>query len=303
MENVKTVAVIGCGTVGASWAALFLAHGLDVQATDPSPQAEDYLRRFVARAADQLAELGLTGSGKLSFSPRLADALQGADFVQENAPEKEALKQDLLAEIDGILPPDVIVAGSTSSLLRSRLVVKCRYPERHITAHPFNPPHLVPLVELVGDDEDVVGRAAAFYRGIGRRPVVLRREMAGHIANRLASAVWREAIYMVEQGVASVADIDAAMAYGPGLRWAIMGPHMTYHLGGGDGGIAHYLAHLGPSQVRRWAALGTPAFDAETQAKLVEGVAEEAGDSSVADLEAARDAALIALLRLKPQLR
>ncbi|MFC3677971.1 3-hydroxyacyl-CoA dehydrogenase NAD-binding domain-containing protein [Ferrovibrio xuzhouensis] len=303
MIPVKTVAVIGCGTVGASWAALFLAHGLDVQATDPSPEAEAYLRRFVVRATAQLAELGLTGTGKLSFSPKLADALQGADFVQENAPEKEALKQQLLADIDDLLPPDVIVAGSTSSLLRSRLVVRCRYPERHITAHPFNPPHLVPLVELVGADADVVERAAAFYRGIGRRPVILRREMAGHLANRLASAVWREAIYMVEQGVASVADIDAAMAYGPGLRWSIMGPHMTYHLGGGDGGIAHYLSHLGASQVRRWAALGTPVFDGDTQRQLVEGVAEEAGDSSVADLEAARDAALIALLKLRPQIR
>ena len=303
MQTVQTVAVIGCGTVGASWAALFLAHGLDVQATDPSPQAEDYLRRFVARASAQLAELGLTGTGRLGFSTRLADALDGAGFVQENAPEKEELKQDLLAEIDGLLPPDVIVAGSTSSLLRSRLVVKCRYPERHITAHPFNPPHLVPLVELVGADDGVIERAAAFYRGIGRRPVILRREMAGHIANRLASAVWREAIYMVEQGVASVADIDAAMAYGPGLRWSIMGPHMTYHLGGGDGGIAHYLAHLGASQVRRWAALGTPAFNETTQQKLVEGVAEEAGNSSVAELEAARDAALIAMLKLKPQIR
>lgn len=303
MNPVKTVAVIGCGTVGASWAALFLAHGLDVQATDPSPAAEAYLRRFVARATAQLAELGLTGTGKLSFSMQLADALQGADFVQENAPEKEELKQQLLADIDDLLPPEVIVAGSTSSLLRSRLVVKCRYPARHITAHPFNPPHLVPLVELVGADTDIVERAAAFYRGIGRRPVILRREMAGHIANRLASAVWREAIYMVEQGVASVADIDAAMAYGPGLRWSIMGPHMTYHLGGGDGGIAHYLSHLGASQVRRWAALGTPAFDEETQRKLVEGVAEEAGGSSVADLEAARDAALIAMLKLKPQIR
>jgi 3-hydroxyacyl-CoA dehydrogenase len=148
-----------------------------------------------------------------------------------------------------------------------------------------------------------VERAAAFYRGIGRRPVILRREMAGHIANRLASAVWREAIYMVEQGVDSVADIDAAMAYGPGLRWAIMGPHMTYHLGGGDGGIAHYLAHLGPSQVRRWAALGAPEFGPRTQASLVDGIAEEAGGASVAELEAARDAALIALLKLKPQLR
>ncbi|WP_341702209.1 3-hydroxyacyl-CoA dehydrogenase NAD-binding domain-containing protein [Ferrovibrio sp.] len=301
-DPVKTVAIVGCGTVGASWAALFLAYGIDVQATDPAPEAERYLRDFAVRAGAQLAELGLTGQGRLGFTPRLAEALQGADFVQENAPEKEELKQALLAEIDDLLPPAVIVAGSTSSLLRSRLVVRCRHPGRHITAHPFNPPHLVPLVELVGEDATVVAQAADFYRRVGRRPVVLGREMPGHIANRLASAVWREAVYLVEQGVASVADIDAAMAYGPGMRWTVMGPHMTYHLGGGPGGIAHYLDHLGASQVRRWQSLGSPSFDAATRAALVQGVDEEAAGRPVEELEAARDAALIALLKLRPQI-
>lgn len=297
-ETIRTVAVVGCGTVGASWTALFVAHGLDVRATDPLPAAEERLHRFVERARPQLAALGATGQGRLHFTPILADALAGADFVQENAPENEDLKRRLLAEIDGLVPPGVIVAGSTSSLLRSRLVADCRNPRRHVCAHPFNPPHLVPLVEIVGEDEDVVGRAAHFYRGLGRHPVVLAKEMAGHIANRLSSALWREAVYLVEQGVASVADIDAAMTHGPGLRWAIMGPHMTYHLGGGEGGIEHYLAHLGSSQARRWNSLGTPLFDDATKRALVDGVHDEAAGRSVAELEAERDRALVAMLKL-----
>jgi carnitine 3-dehydrogenase len=293
-------AVVGCGTVGASWAALLLAHGIDVQATDPEPAAAERLHRFVERARPQLAELGWTGAGRLTFTTRLSDALDGAGFVQENAPEDEELKRRLLAEIDAIVPSDVIVAGSTSSLLRSRLVAGCAHAARHITAHPFNPPHLVPLVEIVADDAGVVERAVAFYRSIHRHPVVLRREVAGHIANRLSSALWREAIDLVEQGVATVADVDAAMTHGPGLRWAVMGPHMTYHLGGGEGGIEHYLAHLGPSQVRRWAALRTPRFDAETHRALVEGVLEEAGGRTIAELEAERDRGLLALVRRLP---
>jgi len=297
-ESIRTVAIVGCGTVGASWTALFVAHGLDVRATDPSPAAEERLHRFVERARPQLAELGATGQGRLHFTPVMAEALAGADFVQENAPENEDLKRRLLADVDGLVPPDVIVAGSTSSLLRSRLVADCRHPRRHVCAHPFNPPHLVPLVEIVGEDDAVVARAVAFYRGLGRRPVVLAKEMAGHIANRLASALWREAVYLVEQGVASVADVDAAMTHGPGLRWAIMGPHMTYHLGGGEGGIEHYLAHLGPSQARRWKSLGTPVFDESTHRALVEGVHDEAGARTVAELEAERDRALIGMLRL-----
>ncbi|HEX6957338.1 MAG TPA: 3-hydroxyacyl-CoA dehydrogenase NAD-binding domain-containing protein [Ferrovibrio sp.] len=299
MELPRKVAVVGCGTVGASWTALFLAHGLDVQATDPAPKSEAYLLKMVEKALPQLAALGCTGKGRLTFTTELSAALNGADFVQENAPENEELKRRLLAEIDAQLPPEVIVAGSTSSLLRSRLIADCRHRERHITAHPFNPPHLVPLVEIVGESDAIMERAVAFYRSVGRHPVVLRREMPGHIANRLSSAVWREAVYLVEQGIASVADIDAAMAFGPGLRWAIMGPHMTYHLGGGDGGIRHYLDHLGPSQVRRWESLGQPRFDEATKQALVEGVAEEAKGRSIADLEAERDRMLILLQLMK----
>jgi 3-hydroxyacyl-CoA dehydrogenase len=301
VTTIKRVAVIGCGTVGASWAALFLGHGFDVAAYDPSPGAEERLQSFVGHALDQLAELGTREKGELRFSGDLTDVLGAADFVQENVPEDEALKRRMLADIDARTTEGVIVASSTSALLRSSIVAECKTPHRFIVAHPFNPPHLVPLVELVGEDDSIVQQAAEFYRTLGRRPVILRREMPGHIANRLSSALYREAVYLVEQGVASVADIDAALCNGPGLRWAVMGPHMTYHLGGGPGGIEHYLTHLGPSQVRRWASLGNPTLSPEVQKRIVEGVAEEAGDRSIQELEERRDRALLAILKSRTE--
>jgi carnitine 3-dehydrogenase len=301
VTTIKRVAVIGCGTVGASWAALFLGHGLDVTAYDPSPGAEERLQSFVGHALDQLAELGTREKGELRFSGDLTDVLGAADFVQENVPEDEALKRRMLADIDALAAEGVIVASSTSALLRSSIVAECKTPHRFIVAHPFNPPHLIPLVELVGEDEAIVQQAAEFYRTIGRRPVILKREMPGHIANRLSSALYREAVYLVEQGVASVSDIDAALCNGPGLRWAVMGVHMTYHLGGGPGGIEHYLAHLGPSQVRRWASLGNPTLSPEVQKQIVEGVAEEAGDRSIQELEERRDRALLEILKSRTE--
>jgi 3-hydroxyacyl-CoA dehydrogenase len=301
VTTIKRVAVIGCGTVGASWAALFLGHGLDVAAYDPSPGAEERLQSFVDHALDQLAELGIREKGELRFTSDPADALRAADFVQENVPEDEALKRRMLADIDALTTEGVIVASSTSALLRSSIVAECKTPHLFIVAHPFNPPHLVPLVELIGEDESIVQQAAKFYRTLGRRPVILRREMPGHIANRLSSALYREAVYLVEQGVASVADIDAALCNGPGLRWAVMGPHMTYHLGGGPGGIEHYLSHLGPSQVRRWASLGNPSLSPEVQERIVEGVAEEAGNRSIQELEERRDRALLDILKSRTE--
>jgi carnitine 3-dehydrogenase len=302
-QSFKRVAVVGCGLMGASWASLFLAHGIDVQAHDPASNSEDRLRHFVGDALAQLRELGRTGQGQLRFTPDLSQALENVDFVQENAPEKEELKRQLLAQMDGLLPKPVIVASSTSALERSKIVADCTHPSRFIVAHPFNPPHLVPLVEIVGENEEVVSRARTFYEALGQKPVVLKREMPGHIANRLSSALYREAVYLVAEGVASVADIDAAVCNGPGLRWAIMGPHMTYHLGGGQGGIEHYLKHLGPSQERRWASLGNPTLGPDVQRKIVEGVAEEAEGRSITDLEQERDRLLIRILRLRNQIR
>ncbi|MCJ2081120.1 3-hydroxyacyl-CoA dehydrogenase NAD-binding domain-containing protein [Methylobacterium sp. J-090] len=298
-DETGPVAVVGCGTLGASWAALFLAHGLDVAAHDPAPDAAKNLGPAVARARAQLAELGVAGAGRLVVHARLADAVSGARFVQENAPEILAIKRTVLAAIDGHAAPGILVASSTSAMLRSAIVADCASPERVIVAHPFHPPHLVPLVEIVAGNAAVAARAAAFYAGLGRRPVILRREMPGHIANRLASALYREAVHLVAEGVASVADIDAALCNGPGLRWAAMGPHMTYHLGGGAGGIRHYLDHLGASQERRWASLGTPTLDAAVKARIVEGVEAEAAGRTLPELEARRDRALLEILKAR----
>ncbi len=291
-EAVKQVAVIGTGVVGASWAAYFLVNGLDVAASDPGPGAEDYLRGFIERARPDLARLGLTEDARLSFHAEPEAAVADAGFVQENAPEREELKRGLLARLDQAAPPGAIIASSTSSLLRSRMVQDCATPERIIIAHPFNPPHLVPLVELVGDPA-ATQWAADFYRAIGKRPVTLKREATGHIANRLTAALWREALYVLELGIAEVEDIDAAVSSGPGLRWAHMGPFMTYHLGGGPGGLQHYLEHLGPSQVRRWQDLGTPTINEELTRRAVEGVLREAAGRSIEELERERDEALV----------
>ncbi|WP_244480230.1 3-hydroxyacyl-CoA dehydrogenase NAD-binding domain-containing protein [Methylobacterium sp. Leaf465] len=298
-DEIERVTVLGCGTLGASWAALFLAHGLDVAAYDPAPGFAAAALRAVEAARAQLSELGLNGQGTLRFHDRLEDALADTDFVQENAPENEAVKRALLMEVDRRLPPSILVASSTSAMLRSALVADCARPERILVAHPFHPPHLVPLVEIVAGDPATAARAAAFYARLGRRPVVLAREMPGHIANRLASALYREAVNLVAEGVASVADIDAALCNGPGLRWAAMGPHMTYHLGGGAGGIRHYLDHLGPSQVRRWASLGTPELTEDVKDRIVAGIAAEAAGRSLAVLAERRDRALIEILKAR----
>lgn len=301
MDEIGAVAVVGCGTVGASWAALFLAHGLDVSAWDPAPGLAGRLDEAIGLARAQLAELGLSGTGRLSTCEDLDAAVAGAGFVQENAPEEDGLKRALLARLDAALPADILIASSTSAMLRSRIVADCARPERVLVAHPFNPPHLVPLVEIVAGSAAVAARAAAFYARLGRRPVVLQREMPGHIANRLASALYREAVNLVAEGVASVADIDAALCNGPGLRWAAMGPHMTYHLGGGAGGIRHYLDHLGPSQERRWASLGSPSLTDAVKTAIVAGVEAEAAGRTVAELEARRDRALIEVLKSRTE--
>ncbi|WP_027133825.1 3-hydroxyacyl-CoA dehydrogenase NAD-binding domain-containing protein [Geminicoccus roseus] len=298
-SSIRQVAVIGFGTVGVGWTALFLANGSDVTVHDPAVDDLATLEAALAPSLASLRELGRTGHGRLCLAASPEKAVASADFVQENAPEKQAFKADLLRRLDEATPAGAIIASSTSSLLWSELTGTCRDPERVIVAHPFNPPHLVPLVELFGSDPAVLDRAEAFYAGLGMRPVRLKKEMRGHIANRLSSALYQEAVHLVEQGVASVAEIDAALRDGPGLRWATMGAHLTYHLGGGKGGIRHYLDHLGPSQERRWQDLGRPSLTDKLKADLVAGVEAEAAGRSIEELEALRDATLVALLHAR----
>ncbi|WP_246658160.1 3-hydroxyacyl-CoA dehydrogenase NAD-binding domain-containing protein [Rhizobium sp. FKY42] len=294
-----SVAVVGGGLIGISWSALFVAYGLDVRLFEPTQDARGSILSRVDELRKQVTTLSpdLADTGSLTCTQTLAEALEGCVWIQENAPENVPLKRQLYADIEATAPQDVTIASSTSSLVWSDLIAEMADPSRLITAHPFNPPHLMPLVELFGIDSDRMDAAADFYRSVGRHPVRLKREAVGHIANRLSSALWREAVNMVSEGIADVSDIDEALVYGPGLRWSVIGAHMAYHLGGGPGGITHYLAHLGPSQEKRWQDLGSPRLDMATQQKLVDGIELEARGRSIADLEVQRDEALISIQR------
>ena len=299
----ETVGIIGAGTIGASWAAYFLAHGCDVQVWDPAAGFAERTAAFVARAWPVLEELGLApdaAPGRAVYCDTMADALAGATFVQESGPENAAVKTELIADIDRHLPADMVISSSSTALPTSEFQGAAAHPERVVLGHPFNPPHLMPLVEVGGGKltaDWAVDRAMAFYEAAGKSPVRLRAEIPGHLVNRLQAAVYREAVHLVAEGYASVADIDKAMSAGPGLRWAFMGPHMTYHLGGGEGGIAHYFDILGASQERRWAALGNPEMTDAVKQKIIAGVEEEAAGRSIEELAAARDETLLNLLK------
>jgi carnitine 3-dehydrogenase len=304
--DVRRVALVGAGVIGNAWAAHLLAHGLEVAVSDPDPRAEERLRRDVERALPVLARLGLQTTGwedRLVVTADLAAAVEGADFVQENAPERDDVKAAILGELDALVPADVVVASSSSSMLPSRLAAMSpRHPERVIVGHPFNPVYLVPLVEVVGSPDtpaEVIDAAMTFYAGVGKRPVHVRQEVPGHLANRLQAALWREAYSLVERGVASVTDVDAAISNGPGLRWALLGPVANQHLSGGDGGLAHVLAHLGPPTQALMDDLGAVTLTPELAEALVRGVDEELAGIDLTTLAAERDTLLVGLLTAK----
>jgi 3-hydroxyacyl-CoA dehydrogenase len=305
-KPISRVAIIGTGVIGASWAAQFLAKGLDVVATDIAPNAEESLRRFVDAAWPALERLGLAAGAsrsRLSFTTDMAEAVAGADLVQENGPERIEFKQQLYGQLDTLLPPDVIIASSSSGLTMSAIQSGCpNHPERCVIAHPFNPPHLVPLVEIVGGaktSEETIQRAAAFYTALGKQTVRLHKEVPGHVANRLQAALAREVYYLVDQGVVSVADVDTALSWGPGLRWGIMGQVALNHLGGGQGGMEHFLAQFTGPLTAWWKVLGSPELTPDLQQKLIEGVHAEVGARSIDDLAAERDEVLLGLLELR----
>ncbi len=305
-KNIRRVVIIGTGVIGASWASLFLAKGLDVVATDIAPDAETALRRFVKAAWPALERLGLSAGAsqsRLTFTPDLPTALRSADFVQENGPERIDFKKKLYRQLDELLPADVIIASSSSGLTMSEIQSDCRlHPERCVIGHPFNPPHLVPLVELVGGaktSEATIERATEFYTRLGKQAVRLRKEVPGHVANRLQSALAREVYYLVAEDVISVADVDKALSWGPGLRWGIMGQVLLNHLGGGQGGIEHFFEQFTKPMTAWWKVLGSPELTPEVQRKLIDGLHAEVGARTVPELEAQRDEILLGLLELR----
>ncbi len=299
-EGISHVAVLGTGTIGASWAAYFLARGLSVAASDPAPHAEEFLHRFVETAWPTLERLGLhpgADPARLRFAADPVAAVEGAGWVQENGPERIELKAALFEQVSAALPPEAVIASSSSTLLPTAMQARTRHPERLVLGHPFNPPHLIPLVEVAGGEQtapEAVERAMRFYAAIGKHPIRLLKEMPGHVSNRLQAAIWREAAYLVEQGVVSVADVDAAVSQGPGLRWAIMGPIMTYHLGGGAGGLRYLMDHIGVDTL--WPDLGTPAMTPAFEQVLIDGVQAEAGGKAIPEMAADRDRKLVAIL-------
>jgi carnitine 3-dehydrogenase len=303
-DAVKRAAVLGAGTIGASWAAWFLSRGMRVTVWDPRPEAADYVRRYVADAWPAMARLGMAADASPDawrFAATPEAAVADAEFVQENAPERLAVKRELYARLDGALPAETILASSTSGLIMSELQAGLASAARFAVGHPFNPPHLIPLVEVVGGKDtapETVQWCLAFYRAIGKKPIWIRKEAAGHLANRLQAALWREAVSAVVTGLASVEDVDTAISAGPGLRWAAMGPHMTFHLGGGEGGISHMLDQFRPAFEAWWATMSTPPLTDDTCRMIIDGIAAEAKGRTIAQLAVERDAVLLPLLEL-----
>jgi 3-hydroxyacyl-CoA dehydrogenase len=306
IKPIRRIAIVGTGVIGASWTSLFLAKGLEVVATDIAPNAEASLRKFVEAAWPALNRLGLSpgaSQSNLKFTAALAQAVADAELVQENGPERIDFKQKLYGQLDELLPPDVIIASSSSGLKMSEIQSgAASHPERCVIAHPFNPPHLIPLVEIVGGaktSEATIRRAAEFYTSIGQRTVRLNKEMPGHVANRLQAALAREVYYLVADGVVSAADVDTALCWGPGLRWGVMGNMMLNHLGGGPGGIEHFFQQFTGPMAAWWKTLGSPVLTPEVQKKLIDSVHAEVGSRSIDELAAERDEILLGLIELR----
>ncbi len=308
-KPIHRIAIVGTGVIGASWAALYLARGFDVVATDPAPNAEANLRKYVDDAWKVLTSIGLsTGASRdrLGFTTDMKKALSGADFVQENGPERPDFKMKLFADMDDATPPDSIIASSSSGITPSVMQSKCTRPERCLVGHPFNPPHVIPLVEVVGGVKtapDAIQRAMQFYAAIGKKPVRLHKELPGHVANRLQAALYREVMYLIQQGVLSVEDADDAVSYGPGLRWGVMGPSLQWHLGGGPGGIKHFMEHLMDPLAGMIKALGNPDITPDLKQTIVEGVMREAANRPVEQLAQDENEVLAGLLYLRAQRR
>ena len=298
----QRLAVIGTGVIGSGWAARALAKGLDVMAWDPAPGAEARLRAAVANAWPALTRVGLAKGAsrrRLTFTSDLTSAVRDADFVQESSPEDEGLKRSLLADIDRVARANVVIASSSSGLLPSRLQARCGHPERVLIGHPFNPVYLLPLVEVVAGKSTrpaAVKRADAFYIRLGMRPLHVHHEIAGYISDRLQEALWREALHMVADGVATTEEIDAAIVFGPGLRWAFMGTFLAFHLAGGDGGMQHMLEQFGPALKLPWTKLRAPELTNELARRVVSGTKAQANGRSVKELERWRDDQLIRIM-------
>ncbi|GAK00090.1 3-hydroxyacyl-CoA dehydrogenase NAD-binding domain-containing protein [Geomicrobium sp. JCM 19055] len=301
----KTFAVIGTGVIGNGWIARFLANGHRVHAFDPAPGAEEKTRSLLTDIWPTLAEYGTSEEAtldNLTFFETLEEAVESADLIQENVPEREELKKSVLKQVDAATKPDAIIASSTSGYMPSVLQEACeKHPERVIVAHPFNPVYLIPLVEIAGGkqtDRAYMEKAQELYDHMNMKPLMMSGEIDGHIGDRLMEALWRESLHIVNDGVATTEEVDKAIVYGPGLRWALMGPFMTLHLAGGNEGMRHMLEQFGPALKLPWTRLVAPELTEELSEKVIQGTSEQCGTVPVQDLEHRRDRFLIKLMDL-----
>ena len=303
MIKKKIVTIVGAGVIGAGWAARMLACGLIVKAYDPSAKARKQLLSNTKIALKSLQRLGLNKNAKLSnlkIYSDLRESLHSTTFVQENAPENEKLKKKLLKDIDKLLPKNIIIASSSSGLLPTRIQSLCNYPERVCIGHPFNPVYLLPLVELVSGKQtkkNTITRAKKFYEEIGMKPLIVKKEIEGYISDRLQEALWREALHIIKDGIASTQDVDDAIVYGPGLRWSFMGVCLTFHLAGGQTGMKHMLEQFGPALKLPWTKLKAPKLDAKLKKLMISGTKKQSGKYSIKDLEVQRDIFLIEIMK------
>ena len=300
----ESIACIGMGVIGCGWASHFSGQGIKVHAWDPDSKSEDLFKRTVEQAWPSMEKLGLANGASpdlVIFHKKIEEAVENCSLVQESSPERLELKQELLSTIDKACATDCVIASSTSGYLVSDLALNCTVaPERVVVGHPFNPVYLLPLVELVAGPQTSVSamdRAENIYSNSGKTVLRLEKEIDGFIADRLQEAMWREALHMVANGEATVEQLDLSITAGPGLRWALMGPMLTFHLAGGEGGMAHMLDHFGPSLQSPWTRLKAPELTEHLRNAVVDGCSEEAAGRSVADLVIERDKGLTAIIQ------
>lgn len=302
--NQKKAAVIGTGVIGNGWVTRFLANGYDVTAFDPAPDAELRTKEVIDYAWPAVEKIGLdseASKNRVTFVSTVEEAVEGAVLIQENVPERPELKKSVLHDIDAYAHPEAMIGSSTSGIIPSVLQEGLKHPERVFVAHPFNPVYILPLVELVGGQATspvVLEKAKAFYASIQMKPMVIGKEVEGHVADRLMEAMWREALHLVNDGVATTREIDEAITYGAGLRWAQLGPFMTFHLAGGEQGMRHMLDQFGPALKLPWTKLEAPELTDELKEKVINGCETHAGGSTVAELERKRNDFLVKLLHL-----
>ncbi|OUM01598.1 3-hydroxyacyl-CoA dehydrogenase NAD-binding domain-containing protein [Variovorax sp. JS1663] len=306
LKRYREVAVVGAGVIGASWVAVFLAHGLRVRVSDPREGVDAEVRGYVAQAMPTLAQLGAPLAQadfgeRLVFEPDLERAVAAADLVQENGPERIDFKRGLWRRIEQAAPAAALFLSSSSALPATEQASEMSTPERLLIGHPFNPPHIIPLVEVVpgkATSANAVQAAVEFYRAVGKVPKVLRKEVSGFVANRLQSAIFRECVALVAAGVVTIDELDDIVTHSVGLRWAVDGPFASFHLGGGDGGLRSFVQQFGPGMEKRWASMQREVrFDEATTRLLFEQADASYGRHTRAELEGARDARQIAILQ------